>query len=56
MRGRTRGMAVAAFTSIALVATACGGGGATPDPGTSQPAGQAGGEIIDPPAVPRRTR
>ena len=27
MRGRTRGMALAAVTSIALVATACGGGG-----------------------------
>jgi oligopeptide transport system substrate-binding protein len=38
-------MAVAGLTSIALVATACGGGGATPDPGTSQPAGQTGGEI-----------
>ena len=45
MRARTRGMAVAGLTSIALLATACGGGGGTPDPGTSQPAGQAGGEI-----------
>jgi len=39
-------MAVAAVSAIALVATACGGGGGTtPDPGTSQPAGQAGGEV-----------
>ena len=29
MRVRTRGMAVAALTAIALVATACGGGGGT---------------------------
>ncbi|HET9301507.1 MAG TPA: ABC transporter substrate-binding protein [Propionibacteriaceae bacterium] len=45
MRGRTRGMALAAVTSIALVATACGGGGTASEPGASQPAGQAGGEI-----------
>ncbi len=46
MRGRTRGMALAAITSIALVATACGGGGTASEPGASQPAGQAGGEIV----------
>jgi oligopeptide transport system substrate-binding protein len=45
MRGRTRGMALAAVTSIALVATACGGSGTASEPGASQPAGQAGGEI-----------
>jgi oligopeptide transport system substrate-binding protein len=45
MRGRTRGMALAALTSLALVATACGGGGAEPAPGAEDPAGQAGGEI-----------
>ena len=43
MPARTRAMAAASLTTIALVATACGGGGSTPDPGTS--AGQAGGEI-----------
>jgi oligopeptide transport system substrate-binding protein len=38
-------MAAAAITSLALLATACGGGGGeTPDPGTSA-AGQTGGEI-----------
>jgi oligopeptide transport system substrate-binding protein len=46
MRGRTRGMALAAVTSIALVATACGGGGMASEPGASQPAGQAGGEVV----------
>jgi len=45
MRGGTRGMALAAVTSIALVATACGGGGTASEPGASQPAGQAGGEV-----------
>jgi len=45
MRGRTRGMALAAITSIALVATACGGGGSDPQPGSSQAGGQSGGEI-----------
>ena len=44
MRGRTGGMALAAITSIALLATACGGGGSEPEPGTSQAGGQ-GGEI-----------
>jgi oligopeptide transport system substrate-binding protein len=46
MRGRTRAMVAVAFTSIALVATACGGGGGgeTPAPGASG-GGQAGGEI-----------
>jgi oligopeptide transport system substrate-binding protein len=38
-------MAAAAITSLALLATACGGGGGeTPDPGTSAE-GQTGGEI-----------
>jgi len=47
MRGRTGGMALAAITSIALVATACGGGGSQPGPGSSQAGGQAGGgEIV----------
>jgi oligopeptide transport system substrate-binding protein len=46
MRGRTGGMALAAITSIALVATACGGGGAEPQSEASQPGGQAGGEIV----------
>ena len=46
MRGRTGGMALAAITSIALVATACGGGGTEPQSEASQPAGQAGGEIV----------
>jgi oligopeptide transport system substrate-binding protein len=45
MRGRTRGMAAIAITSLALVATACGGGGAEPAPGAEDPAGQAGGEV-----------
>ncbi len=45
MRGKTRGMAAAAITSLALVATACGGGGGEPEPGAEDPAGQAGGEI-----------
>jgi oligopeptide transport system substrate-binding protein len=46
MRARTRAMAAASLTSIALVATACGGGGSTtPDPGASQAAGITGGEI-----------
>jgi oligopeptide transport system substrate-binding protein len=44
MRGRTGGMVGAALTAIALVATACGGGGAAPQPG-SEASGQAGGEI-----------
>jgi oligopeptide transport system substrate-binding protein len=39
-------MAAVAITSLALVATACGGGGTEPEPGTSQPAGQAGGEVV----------
>ena len=47
MRGRTRAMAVAAFTSVALVATACSGGGGTTDPAASSGTGEgaAGGEI-----------
>jgi oligopeptide transport system substrate-binding protein len=45
MRGRTRGMVAVAITSLALVATACGGGGTEPEPGAEDPAGQAGGEI-----------
>ncbi len=47
MRGRTGGLALAAITSIALVATACGGGGTEPESEASQPGGQAGGEIVD---------
>src|SRR5829696_7341953 len=46
MRGRTSGPAAAAIASLALIATACGGGGAEPEPGVSQSAGQAGGEIV----------
>jgi oligopeptide transport system substrate-binding protein len=46
MRGRTRGMVAVAITSLALVATACGGGGTEPQPGAEDPAGQAGGEIV----------
>jgi oligopeptide transport system substrate-binding protein len=46
MRGRTGGLATAALASLALIATGCGGGGAEPEPGASQPAGQAGGEIV----------
>ena len=46
MRGRTRGMVAVAITSLALVATACGGGGAEPEPGAEDPAGQAGGEVV----------
>ena len=46
MRVKTRAMAAAAVTSLALLA-ACGGGGAeAPEPGTSVPAGQAGGEVV----------
>ena len=45
MRVKTRAMAAAAVTSLALLA-ACGGAGTeSPDPGTSQEAGQTGGEI-----------
>jgi oligopeptide transport system substrate-binding protein len=39
-------MAAAAITSLALVVTACGGGGAEPQPGGEAPAGQTGGEIV----------
>jgi oligopeptide transport system substrate-binding protein len=46
MRGRTGGPAAAALASLALILTACGGGGAEPEPGASQPAGQAGGDIV----------
>jgi oligopeptide transport system substrate-binding protein len=46
MRGRTGGMALAAITSIVLVASACGGGSSEPQPGTSQAGGQAGGEVV----------
>ena len=45
MRGKTGGMAAAALASLALLATACGGGGTASEPGASQPAGQAGGEV-----------
>lgn len=45
MRARTRAMAAASFTALALMATACGGGGSdTPDPATDS-SGQAGGDI-----------
>jgi oligopeptide transport system substrate-binding protein len=40
MRGKTRAVAAAALTSIALFATACGGG--TPTPGSSQSAATGG--------------
>src|SRR5688500_9914121 len=46
MRGRTRGMALAAVTSLALVATACGGGGTEPEPAAEGPGSQAGGEVV----------
>jgi oligopeptide transport system substrate-binding protein len=46
MRGRTGGPAAAAIASLALIVTACGGGGAEPEPGVSAPAGQTGGEIV----------
>ena len=39
MRARTRAMAAAGLTSIALVATACGGGDTAPEPGTKSGAG-----------------
>jgi oligopeptide transport system substrate-binding protein len=46
MRGRTRGMAAVAITSVVLFATACGGGGGA----TSEPGGEAppatGGEVV----------
>ena len=46
MRVKTRAMAAAAVTSLALLA-ACGGGGAeAPEPGTSQAPGQTGGEVV----------
>jgi oligopeptide transport system substrate-binding protein len=44
MRARTRGMAAAALTSLALIAGACGGGGTVPQPGASEAPAQ-GGEI-----------
>jgi oligopeptide transport system substrate-binding protein len=46
MRRRTGGMTAAALTSLALLATACGGGGTAPEPAAEDPAGQAGGEIV----------
>ncbi len=44
MRARSRAMVLATFTSVALLATACGGGGETP---TNEPqaTGSAGGEF-----------
>jgi oligopeptide transport system substrate-binding protein len=45
MRGRTRGTVALAITSLALVATACGGGGTTSEPGGEAPPAQ-GGEIV----------
>ncbi|HTF39298.1 MAG TPA: ABC transporter substrate-binding protein, partial [Propionibacteriaceae bacterium] len=38
-------MVAVAITSLALFATACGGGGTGSEPGAEDPAGQAGGEI-----------
>src|SRR5215203_1455118 len=46
MRGRTSGSAAATIASLALIVTALGDGGAEPEPGVSQSAGQAGGEIV----------
>ncbi|HWI00518.1 MAG TPA: ABC transporter substrate-binding protein [Propionibacteriaceae bacterium] len=46
MRGRTGGPAAAAIASLALIATACGGGGTEPEPAASAPAGQTGGEVV----------
>jgi oligopeptide transport system substrate-binding protein len=43
MRGKARATLAAGLTTIALVATACGGGG-TPTPATSE-GGQTGGEV-----------
>ena len=46
MRVKFRAMAAVGATSLVLLA-ACGGGGANaPEPGSSQSAGQAGGEIV----------
>ena len=44
MRGTTRATFAAGIASLALVAGACGGGGTSPDPGTSQ-GGQTGGAV-----------
>jgi oligopeptide transport system substrate-binding protein len=44
MRGRARAVLAVGITSVALVATACGGGGET-TPGTTE-SGGAGGEIV----------
>ena len=46
MRVKTRAMAAAAITSLALLAACGGAGGDTPEPQASQPPGQAGGEIV----------
>lgn len=47
MRARTRALAAASLTSIAMLATACGGGGSTtPNPGASQGTGGAAGGAI----------
>jgi oligopeptide transport system substrate-binding protein len=45
MRARTRAMAAASLTSIALLATACGGGGSTTPAPDAKQAGATGGEI-----------
>lgn len=45
MRGKTRAMVAALFTTVALVATACGGGGGSAGSGQTPSGGQAGGEI-----------
>src|SRR5215203_7034504 len=46
MRGRTSGSAAATIASLALIVTALGDGGAEPEPGAEDPAGQAGGEVV----------
>lgn len=46
MRGRSRAMAAAAFTSLALVATACGGGGTSSPQASGSEGGTAGGGEI----------
>ncbi len=45
MRGTTRATFAAGFAALALLATACGGGGGNPTPGTSE-GGQTGGEFV----------
>jgi oligopeptide transport system substrate-binding protein len=45
MRVKIRAMAAVGATSLLLLAACGGGGGSTPQPGSSQSAGQAGGEV-----------